>query len=261
MSLETGEQISRHQWTEIPISDIAISRVHALAIRDKQPSIQDCGLVVEWRPSHTVDDDEYDFDYTPPSTTPTDHPLVDDDVSITLSELADLNKDEDKLKHLLEYIKGTVDMKYTIGADNLNEIHTWVDASYAVHPDMQSHTGGVISFGTGGVYCRSTKQKLNTKSSTEAELVGASDNLPNTIWVQNVLQSQGFSNTKSVLEQDNESTIRLEKKWSLICWTQISAHQYSPLLDNQSNSVAWSCGTPLPHVKNVGRLLYQATAR
>jgi hypothetical protein len=54
-------------------------------------------------------------------------------------------------------------------------MRTLVDASYAVHPDMKSHTGGLMSMGTGGLICKSSKQKLNTKSSTEAELVGASD--------------------------------------------------------------------------------------
>jgi hypothetical protein len=73
-------------------------------------------------------------------------------------------------------------MTLTIGADDLNSVRTWVDALYAVHPDMKSHTGGVMSMGTGGLICKSSKQKLITKSSAEAELVGASDYLPSTIW-------------------------------------------------------------------------------
>jgi hypothetical protein len=119
-------------------------------------------------------------------------------------------QDRDKLKRLLEYINGTMDLEYIVGADNLNQLRTWVDASYAVHPDMKSHTGGVISLGTGGIICKSSKQKLNTKSSTEAELVGASDYLPNTIWVQLFLEAQGYAIADSVLEQDNESAIKLE---------------------------------------------------
>ena len=39
-----------------------------------------------------------------------------------------------------------------------------------------------MSLGTGGISCKSGKQKLNTKSSTEAEVVGASNYLPNTTW-------------------------------------------------------------------------------
>ena len=100
---------------------------------------------------------------------------------------------------------------YVLGADNLTSIQTWVDASYAVHPDMKSHTGGVMSFGTGGIMCKSSKQKLNTKSSTEAEVVGASDYLPNTIWMQRFLREQGYNVSESFYEQDNESAIKLEK--------------------------------------------------
>lgn len=90
-------------------------------------------------------------------------------------------------------------------------MRTWIDAAYAVHPDMRSHTGGVISFGRGGLACKSSKQKLNTKSSTEAEFVGASDYLPNTIWAKMFMEAQGHKITENVLEQDNQSAIRLEK--------------------------------------------------
>jgi hypothetical protein len=79
-----------------------------------------------------------------------------------------------------------------------------------VHADICSHTGGVISLGTGGILCQSTKQKLNTKSSTEAELVGASNYLPNTIWSKFSLESQGHGLTSNIFEQHNVSAIRLE---------------------------------------------------
>ena len=77
-------------------------------------------------------------------------------------------QDQAKLRRLLEYINGTLHYKYVLGADDLRKLRIWIDASYAVHPDMKSHTGGIMSFGTGGLVCKSTKQKLNTKSSTEA---------------------------------------------------------------------------------------------
>jgi hypothetical protein len=78
----------------------------------------------------------------------------------------------------------------TIGADSLSKIRTWVDASYGVHDDLKSHTGGVISLGQGVVMGKSSKQKLNTKSSTEAEVVSANDYLPNTIWLKYFLETQ-----------------------------------------------------------------------
>jgi hypothetical protein len=78
-----------------------------------------------------------------------------------------------------------------LAAEDLTHMQSWVDASYAVHPDMKSHSGGVTSFGIGGLLAQSTKQKLNTKSSTEAELVGASNYLPHTVWIKLFMEAQG----------------------------------------------------------------------
>ena len=89
-------------------------------------------------------------------------------------------------------------------------MRTWVDASFAVHPDMKSHTGGVMSYGRGGFACKSTKQKTTMRSSTHAEMVGVSDYLPTTIWVTNFMQEQGYPPLENFLEQDNESAIKLE---------------------------------------------------
>ncbi|KAI2502074.1 Reverse transcriptase (RNA-dependent DNA polymerase) [Fragilaria crotonensis] len=119
--------------------------------------------------------------------------------------------DWEKLKRVLEYLNGTLHYKYTIGIDDVAKIRSWVDASYAVHPDMKSHTGGLLSFGTGGLICKSGKQKLNTRSSTEAEVVGASDYLPNIIWVHMFLEKQGYKMKESIMGQDNESAMKLEK--------------------------------------------------
>jgi len=87
-----------------------------------------------------------------------------------------------KLKWVFEYINGTINLEYILGADSLNELWTWVDASYALHRDMKSHTGRIMSLGLRGIAQKSTKHKLNTISSTEAELVGDSDYLLNVTW-------------------------------------------------------------------------------
>ena len=54
------------------------------------------------------------------------------------------------------------------------------------------------------------KQKSVTRSSTEAEWVGASDYLPHPIWVQYFMEAQGYKMVENTLEQDNESAIKLE---------------------------------------------------
>jgi hypothetical protein len=120
-------------------------------------------------------------------------------------------QDERKLKRLLSYLNGTINLPLRIGADSLNQFATWVDASFAIHPDMRSHTGGVISFGRGGLLCKSKKQNINTKSSTEAELIGASDYLPNTLYVKLFMEAQGYPITEAIFHQDNESAIKMEQ--------------------------------------------------
>jgi len=73
----------------------------------------------------------------------------------------------------MKYIQSTRDITLTMEADDGPK--WWVDSSYAVHPDMRSHSGIYMTLGKGTAYSMSSKQKLNTKSTTEAELV-AMDN-------------------------------------------------------------------------------------
>ena len=54
-----------------------------------------------------------------------------------------------------------------------------------------SHTGGVTSWGWGVELSMCKKQKLNTKISTEGEIVGVNDYLPNVIWGKMFLEAQG----------------------------------------------------------------------
>ena len=103
-------------------------------------------------------------------------PDIDLAVSFLCTRVATPTKgDKKKLKRLLEYISDTIDMIRIIGSDGNKILQTWVDASYVVHRDMCSHTGATMSLGHRTIHHRSTKQKVNTKSSTEAVLVGASE--------------------------------------------------------------------------------------
>jgi len=138
------------------------------------------------------------------------------DVQVPIAYLSSrvTKADEDdwkKLKRMLQYINGTIDMVMTLSIDDMSIIKTWIDASYAVHADMRSHTGANITMGKGTLYARSTKQKLNTKSSTEAELVGASDVCPQALWTAYFIEAQGYKIKDNDLYQDNMSAMRMEK--------------------------------------------------
>ena len=93
----------------------------------------------------------------------------------------------------------------------MSVIHWWVDASFAVHKDYKSHTGATMTMGKGCPINMSSKQKINTHSSTEAELMGVNDAMTMILWVRLFLQAQGFTVTDNVIFQDNQSTMLLAK--------------------------------------------------
>ena len=54
-------------------------------------------------------------------------------------------------------------------------------------------------------------QKLTTRSSTEAEIVGVDDCMSKVLWVREFLLAQRVAVKRNVLLQDNKSSILLEK--------------------------------------------------
>ena len=74
--------------------------------------------------------------------------------------------------------------------------------------------------GHGAVLSILSKQKINSKSSTEAELVGVNDAMTFVMWMKHFFQSQAnnLSNPKLnqygkhiIIKQDNTSAIQLER--------------------------------------------------
>ena len=96
-------------------------------------------------------------------------------------------------------------------------MRTWIDASYALHTDMRRQTGGPISMAHGTVLNKTIKQKLNTKSSTETEVVGVSDVLPFNIWMNIFLNAKGIDIKVNIFFQDNQSAMKMEKNGRMSC--------------------------------------------
>ena len=116
-----------------------------------------------------------------------------------------------KLRRLFQYIRGTLELGLTLEADEVMVAKWWIDASFAVHPDCRSQSGAVLSLGKGAPYSGCQKQKVNGKSSTEVELIAVDDFVGQVLWTQYFLQAQGYEVPKSVVYQDNQSAILLEK--------------------------------------------------
>ena len=64
----------------------------------------------------------------------------------------------------------------------------------------------------GPIFSKSTKQKIVTKSSTEAELVGLSDTASQAIHLRNLIIAQGYDPGPAVIYQDNLSCMALIKR-------------------------------------------------
>ena len=115
------------------------------------------------------------------------------------------------LAHMIKYLRGTKDLPLMLSASSTGILKWWVDGSFAVHPEMRGHTGGGLSLGRGFPIVTSTKQKLNTRSSTETELVGVDDCMPAICWTRYFVQAQGYEVRENIVYQDNQSAILLEK--------------------------------------------------
>jgi hypothetical protein len=75
-------------------------------------------------------------------------------------------------------------MPLILSANGSGILKWWVDASFDVHPNMRGHSGGGLSLGRGFPIVSSMKQKLNTWSSTETEIVGVDDFMPAICWTR-----------------------------------------------------------------------------
>ena len=116
-----------------------------------------------------------------------------------------------KLGRCLCYLNHNRDLDLTLEITLPIIIRWWIDAAYGVHRDCKSHTGAAMSLGKGCPINGSRKQRINTRSSTEAELVGVNDYMTMVLWVRLFLEAQGIDVVDNIIYQDNKSTMLLEK--------------------------------------------------
>ena len=131
-------------------------------------------------------------------------------IAVLCTRVKKPNQDDwNKLVRLMKYCNGTRKDKLILSANDLHVIKWYADSAFAVHPDFKSHTGAVMSYGKGAAQSISRKQKLNTRSSTEAELVGTDDVSVMILWTKLFMEAQGYEIKTNLLYQDNKSSILL----------------------------------------------------
>ena len=100
---------------------------------------------------------------------------------------------------------------------------TWsIDAAFAVHMDMKSHTGYCLTLGQGSPISGSQSQTVTARSSTEAELIGVDNSIGFFEWdsLYMIDQFKDYTDrsepitllgSRNIAEQYNTSAIKLEK--------------------------------------------------
>jgi hypothetical protein len=151
-------------------------------------------------------------------------------VSFIMMRVKSLDKDSwGNLKCVVRYLHSTRHMKLNLSVDNLATIRWWVNASHAILDNCRGHMASMMSIVKGAAISFSNTQKLNTKSSTESELVGADQVFSSILHTRYFLiEAQGYSIEQKILFQDNQSTMRLEVNDSFN-WTK--THQMQIFLD------------------------------
>ena len=89
-----------------------------------------------------------------------------------------------KRARIMMYLQDTPGLPLIISVHDSSNVRWYIDESYAIHNDIKSHTGVLMTMGKGVIFWKSCKQKLMGKSSTEEELIGVYDGINQVLWTK-----------------------------------------------------------------------------
>ena len=123
-------------------------------------------------------------------------------------------RDWGKGRRLVRYFACTRDFHLILRYDGLKFYKWSVDAAFAMRHDFKSHSRDLMMMSPlgGGMASGSAKQKLNNRSSTEAEMVSSDDFLTIIILCKTFLREQGIRLNQNILLQNNLSAKTLIEK-------------------------------------------------
>jgi hypothetical protein len=121
-------------------------------------------------------------------------------------------EDWDKCQRVLKYVNGTKSLGIRLKGTKAMQVKASIDASHGVHEDGRGHSGLYATLEIGPIAVKSTKQKGNTKSSMESEVVGVSDGISPSIGAANFIEEQGYERMPVILHQDNQAAIKIMRK-------------------------------------------------
>jgi len=112
---------------------------------------------------------------------------------------------------IVSYLNQTINHGIKIKCTEL-KFHLHCDASWASHHDGSSHTGWILKLGESFLGSKSSKQRVGSPSSTDAEIIATVDGLKNLKWIDNLTCEIGLPLTICHLYQDNLSASKIIMK-------------------------------------------------
>ena len=139
------------------------------------------------------------------------------DMALVTGELCKRVKDPTtqefgKLDRAVLWLQRTLNQPLRLGCNMPPKVTVSIDAAFANRDKMKSTSGMCVTLGVGNFITSSKVQKLNSKSSTEAEIIAVSDGMNIPLWLVDFLFHQGYKKFPIRLEQDNQSCITLLTK-------------------------------------------------
>ena len=91
------------------------------------------------------------------------------------------------------FVLRTQDEVLTLSANDSPNLHLYVGAAFGVRLDIRSHAGRTFIMGFGAMSSSSTKQKVSSRSSTEAEFIAVDEYTSKDMWSKRLTEAQGFN--------------------------------------------------------------------
>ena len=109
--------------------------------------------------------------------------LINDAVSFLTKRVKKPDKDDcGKLKRALKYLNGTRRLKLTLTIESMGFIKWFIDGLHNTHWDCKGHGCAMMVMVCVAISSYSWRIKVNTRSSTETELVSVDAYMPVVLW-------------------------------------------------------------------------------
>ena len=99
----------------------------------------------------------------------------------------------------------------------MDTIRWWIDRSYIVLLDLKGHYGGMTLHGKGAAASKLIRHRINLRSYTESDIIGVGDHMTGVLWTLRFLGGQGFKVKNTIVYQDNQIAILMERNGKYLC--------------------------------------------